>query len=141
MINKRILSFFSAIATNYPQYVQETLVQDRSMIDALEPYSGRPPLYNAIAFNDRHMFDLLIQYEPDVTVVDHYGLSVIHYAMFYDRLFGSNFTRKLCEYKQYTQYDNKDVDKWKEFEKQMWQEWDMAHQRSMIPLHVPDDED
>lgn len=140
MKSKHILSFFSAVATNYPQYVKESLSTDPTMIDSIEPYTGRPPLYNAIAFNDRHMFDILIQYRPDLTIVDRFGLGLMHYALFYDRLFGSDFVRRLCENNEYN-YTHKDIDKWKKIEKRMWEEWDDAHQRFMIPLHIPDDDD
>lgn len=91
------MNLYSAIATNYPDYVREKLNADKDLINQTDHF-GRPPLYYAIGRQDPRMCRLLLMYRPRLDIRDRFGLNCLDYARYYDSVCGSRFEECLTKY-------------------------------------------
>lgn len=129
------MNLYSAIATNNPDYVLERMHADRDMINQVDNYWGRPPLYYAIAHSDIRMFRLLLTYRPDISITDRFGLDCLDYARYYDRIFGYRFCERLFEYNpdfcrsRGWHGVDADKDKNREFYRRMREKWDATEDK------------
>lgn len=133
------MNLYSAVATNCPDYVREKMHADRDMINTVDTFYRRPPLYYAIAHQDVRMFRLLLTFRPDLSIQDRFGLDCLDYARYYDQLYGSRYCRRLFEHdpefyrtRREMKWDGPDVDKDKnrEFWERMRQKWDDVEDRN-----------
>jgi hypothetical protein len=72
------------VASNSLSFVQKCLENDRECVNRVD-VNGRPPLYYCLVYYNRDMATLLFSYDPDLSIVDRFGLSVVDYAYYYNR--------------------------------------------------------
>lgn len=116
------MNLYTAIATNYPDYVREKLDADKDLINQTDHF-GRPPLYYAIGRQDLRMFRLLLLFRPRLDVIDKFGLTCLDYARYYDSVCGSRF----CQY--LAQYDPEFCEKNRKTDEEWWEKWEDVRER------------
>lgn len=72
------------VASNSLSFVKKCLDNDRECINRVD-INGRPPLYYCLIYFNKDMATLLFSHNPDLSIVDRFGLTIIDYAYYYNQ--------------------------------------------------------
>jgi hypothetical protein len=74
------------VASNSLSFVEKCLENDPECVNRVD-FNGRPPLYYCLIYPNKEMAFLLFSYQPDLLILDQFGLSVIDYAYYYKQYY------------------------------------------------------